>query len=427
MRMQDWGATVFRGAKPIFDRDELRHAQRDVEVKYQDREIGLRQLYRTTREDRSRMCSQQPIEERVVAIVDDKPVLPSTSLQSLRGQVRRSRSPIATVSNMGSCRLESISPTPMAMEKSRSYYEASPPPRMSGGYGSSTNRHAWDFEQPGPSHSHSRNTSHARHKEGRRNEDLRYELENRRRDDASYERGNQDFRGDSDEASSDLRMRINEKRTTEHPRMTHYPDDVDEPVGVHSKSERRYAAGHHPMEVMHEPRRRGMESSGHRSGAHLQHEIDEPEEYNPRSSIQTKSSSSTVASWDGNPEYVPKGRAYYEHDNRDEWVRVSSSLRGARGYYVRGNSRGRYFRGGYVPRGRGRGRARGRGQHMGHISRGYTRGGPGIRRQGTSAPAVGGSHSTRGKPSSPSLWKHDMFENLSSDENKPASTTESKR
>ena len=64
---------------------------------------------------------------------------------------------------------------------------------------------------------------------------------------------------------------------------------------------------------------RFRENVGHRSLAHLEHEMDDPDDYHPRGSIPMKSSSSTVMSWDGNPEYVPKGRAYYE-------VFVSSSI-----------------------------------------------------------------------------------------------------
>jgi len=75
-------------------------------------------------------------------------------------------------------------------------------------------------------------------------------------------------------------------------------------------------------------------------------------------------------SWDSNPEHVPKGRAYFEHDNRDdEFVRGrvrgmmgqrSAGMRGRssmRGWPFRGGAPARIFmgrsggrRGGYPPR-----------------------------------------------------------------------------
>ncbi|KDR24036.1 hypothetical protein L798_09371 [Zootermopsis nevadensis] len=65
-------------------------------------------------------------------------------------------------------------------------------------------------------------------------------------------------------------------------------------------------------------------------------------------------------SWDLNPEHVPKGRAYFEHDNRDdEFMRGRSRGMGQRGSgtHGRGTMRGRPFRGGAPTRnfmGRGR-------------------------------------------------------------------------
>lgn len=430
------------GSRPIFEREELRHVPHsgdDLEVKYEERE-GPRRLFCSSREERSRVEAQHhPTEQRVVAIIDDEPAQPSSSRHLLRGQVRRSRSPLPTVSRSGGSHFESISPPPFTSvnterqgrrsEAGPSYYMSPSPPPHSRvtGFGGGRSR---DYEQAGPSHAHTGKSSQSRHKEGtsRHGEDLRYELEYRRRDDTSYERGNREFRGDSDGASSDLRIRINEKRTTDS-RGSHY--HVDDEGGIHTKvaSERGYSMEHHHMEGPHEPRRRGMErGGGHRmGGGHSQHEDMEHEEFQPRGGFHNKASTSSAPSWDGNPEYVPKGRAYYEHDNRDEeWVRMGGGPRGGRGaghYAGATGNRGRYFRGGFVPRGRGRGR--GRAFYMGAMNRGYARGGGGgpVRRSTAHASGMGGGNSSRGKPSSPSLWKHDMFENLSSDENRPTSTT----
>ncbi|XP_046397870.1 uncharacterized protein LOC124164545 isoform X4 [Ischnura elegans] len=347
---------------------------------------------------------------------------------------------IVVVRRPGDARLESISPNPFPSverqgrrDNARSYsnLSPSPPPRIASSYSGGRSR---DYEQAGTSRTLPSMSSQSRHKEGRHGEDLRYELEFRRRDESSYERGNRELRTDSDGASSDLRLRINEKHTSEHRNLSHYHRGEGTPI-IHSKivSQRGYVEHQH-AEGHQEYRQRGFErGDGHSAVVPSQHAM-ESEDYQSRSGFRNKSSSSSIPSWDGNPEYVPKGRAYYEHDNRDEeWVRMGASggPRRSRGGRFAGGigGRGRAFRGGYHPRGRGRGRGNPRGYFggPGRPNRGYVRGG-GIRRAvARGAAGMGGSSSySRGKATSPSLWKHDMFENLSSDENRPTSTSEAK-
>ncbi|XP_071451057.1 serine/arginine repetitive matrix protein 1-like isoform X4 [Hetaerina americana] len=350
---------------------------------------------------------------------------------------------ITVVRRPGDARLESISPVPFPSVERRerrgdsrpSYYNMSPspPPRIASSFVSGRSR---DYEQAGPSRPIPSTSSQSHHKEGRRGDDLRIELEYRRRDDGTYKRGNQESRTDSDGQSSDLRMRIKEKRTSNHRALSHYHVGEDVPI-IHSKvsSERAYAVSHRlgdgPPEQRHrEPNEHG---GGHHSVIPPEQEMI-TEDFQSRSSFHNKSSSSSIPSWDGNPEYVPKGRAYYEHDNRDEeWLRLGRGGgprvgRSGRFSGSIGRGRGRMFRRGYNARGRGRGRGRGFFAGGTGPNQGYIRGGRIRRAVDTGAPEMGGSsNNSRGKATSPSLWKHDMFENLSSDENRPTSTSDKKK
>ncbi|XP_046397868.1 uncharacterized protein LOC124164545 isoform X2 [Ischnura elegans] len=395
------------GSRPIFEREELREAD-GGDGKYAERERS-RQEYRLGGEDRQRVMERHlhPVEERVVAIVDDDGPTTMAASSSHHAQSHRSRSLLPSSSRTGDARLESISPNPFPSverqgrrDNARSYsnLSPSPPPRIASSYSGGRSR---DYEQAGTSRTLPSMSSQSRHKEG---------------------------------ASSDLRLRINEKHTSEHRNLSHYHRGEGTPI-IHSKivSQRGYVEHQH-AEGHQEYRQRGFErGDGHSAVVPSQHAM-ESEDYQSRSGFRNKSSSSSIPSWDGNPEYVPKGRAYYEHDNRDEeWVRMGASggPRRSRGGRFAGGigGRGRAFRGGYHPRGRGRGRGNPRGYFggPGRPNRGYVRGG-GIRRAvARGAAGMGGSSSySRGKATSPSLWKHDMFENLSSDENRPTSTSEAK-
>ncbi|XP_069682832.1 zinc finger CCCH domain-containing protein 13-like isoform X3 [Periplaneta americana] len=255
----------------------------------------------------------------------------------------------------------------------------------------------------------------------RRSEDLRHELEQRRRDDNRYSSQgdsrrydrNMDYRGDSDRGSSDLRMRINEKRTDRH-------DDRD--------------TGHHRMMVDHrsDPMERDRERERHRgmmqpsppgserrrgpsdgfgrtmgdgkmrgdSGGRMVHHPgpsrrdDMPDRFHHESSefSSQRSERFHYKSWDSNPEHVPKGRSYFEqHDNRDD-------------EFMRGRGRGMMGQRGTGMRGRGTMRGR------------PFRGGPPRMFIGRSGSRRGGyppRYTTR--PSSPH-WEHDLFDNLSADD-----------
>ncbi|XP_071451055.1 serine/arginine repetitive matrix protein 1-like isoform X2 [Hetaerina americana] len=439
------------GSRPIFAREELQVVVKpagDVDDNYVERERRSRQDYHSGGEEHHRAVvrHRQAAGEQVVKLVcnDDPTMLAaSSSHRSLQAQSHRSRSPRPSTSRAGDARLESISPVPFPSVERRerrgdsrpSYYNMSPspPPRIASSFVSGRSR---DYEQAGPSRPIPSTSSQSHHKEGRRGDDLRIELEYRRRDDGTYKRGNQESRTDSDGQSSDLRMRIKEKRTSNHRALSHYHVGEDVPI-IHSKvsSERAYAVSHRlgdgPPEQRHrEPNEHG---GGHHSVIPPEQEMI-TEDFQSRSSFHNKSSSSSIPSWDGNPEYVPKGRAYYEHDNRDEeWLRLGRGGgprvgRSGRFSGSIGRGRGRMFRRGYNARGRGRGRGRGFFAGGTGPNQGYIRGGRIRRAVDTGAPEMGGSsNNSRGKATSPSLWKHDMFENLSSDENRPTSTSDKKK
>jgi len=95
------------------------------------------------------------------------------------------------------------------------------------------------------------------------------------------------------------------------------------------------------------------------------------------------------------PNFVPQGRYYYEHDNRERFNR-------GRGRFMRDSHRGNHHRGGY--------------NGGGH--RGNYRGDRGGRGRGGHGESFRGSF--RGKQRSPD-WKHDMYDTV--DDAKPSSTT----
>ena len=84
-----------------------------------------------------------------------------------------------------------------------------------------------------------------------------------------------------------------------------------------------------------------------------------------------------VKPWEINPEYVPKNKYYFEHDNREDF---QPNFRGGRG-----NFRGRFDRG----RGRGRGRGRDRNNY---------------------------NFTKRSRSDWSPDWKHDKFQDLQNDE-----------
>ncbi|PSN29104.1 hypothetical protein C0J52_26562 [Blattella germanica] len=320
------------GSRPIFQREEIIRA--------------------------TRLDSVPPVEEhrRVVAIVDEAP-----------GQ-----------SQGGGTRFESPTRYSDVRPRSReSYYPSSnpePPPR-------DYSRSSREYDRGhGPSSGFEpRERSRDDHFD-RRSEDLRHELDLRRRDERypreegrRYER-NLEYRGggggDSDRGSSDLRMRINEKRSdrhddreSSHHRMIDMDRDRDrdqpprgmmQPSPPGSPSEGRpvddgkiHSGGSRPM-MSH----RGRPGNRYHDGP--PERFDEPPDFPNQRSDRFHHYNKN---WEGNPEYVPKGRGYFEHDNR-EFVPMRGRGRGMfRGNMIRGRGimRGRPYRGG--PRGfMGRGR-----------------------------------------------------------------------
>ncbi|KAJ9595778.1 hypothetical protein L9F63_013022 [Diploptera punctata] len=343
----------------------------------------------------SRLSTGAVEEHRVVAILNEAP--PIESQGSLRRADERDNGdyPRAT-----SSRFESPGRYSDPRPRSRSrdgYYpplsERDAPPRSSR-----------DYERghgPGPGfqpRERSREDAFDRH-----SDDLRHELDLRRRDENRYpsqESRRYDYRpAESGRSPSDLRMRINEKRTDHH-------DDRD-----HRTMEPHYPERDRPHRGMMQPsppgsdRRRGPgEEFGHPmdggrmhgSGVGRMHHSSGNRQGPPdRFHYEPPSERFHYKSWDSNPEHVPKGRAYFEqHDNRGDE--------------------------GFVPRGRGRGMLRGNMMR----GRGMVRGRP---FRGAGAPVrffMGRSGSRRGysprKPtrrSSPH-WEHDLFDDVERPNNK---------
>lgn len=118
--------------------------------------------------------------------------------------------------------------------------------------------------------------------------------------------------------------------------------------------------------------------------------------------------------WIDKPDMVPKGPSYYEHDTRGESSYDSS-------WFGRGRGRG------VLPV---RGRARGRATPFARGGRILSRGGNGGGGVGGGGRGIMMALPSRRKPS-PNQWKHDMFDEISPDrkseqDNKPTSTTEGK-
>nr|CAD7259183.1 unnamed protein product [Timema shepardi] len=203
------------------------------------------------------------------------------------------------------------------------------------------------------------------HFESRRSggDDLRHELESRRREEPkylshersrSYERS-REYRGE-DRPGSDLRMRITEKRADRHDDREHrsLEDRDHRPMMQPSPpgSDRRRVAppdGYISSRVDMErgkPRDNGARPIHHHPvpGPSVRRE-EPPERFHqkppPDFSVPPRPDNRFhYKAWDANPEYVPKGRAYFEHDNRED------------GGMMRGVPRGRgIIRG--IPRGRG--------------------------------------------------------------------------
>jgi hypothetical protein len=217
-----------------------------------------------------------------------------------------------------------------------------------------------------------------------------------------------------------LRMRINEKRTDRHDDrdsghsrvMEHLP----EPMGRERERERSHRGIMQPSPPGSDRRRGPGEGFGRsiRDGkmrgdggggrvAHPEGPInrhgDAPDRFRqePTEFSNQQSDRFHYKSWDSNPEHVPKGRAYFEHDNRDdEFVRGRvRGMMGQRSAGMRGRSsmRGWPFRGGAPAR----------------IFMGRSGG-----RRGGYPPR----YATR--PRSPH-WEHDLFDNLSADDRGQAS------
>ncbi|XP_023715942.1 thyroid hormone receptor-associated protein 3 isoform X3 [Cryptotermes secundus] len=255
----------------------------------------------------------------------------------------------------------------------------------------------------------------------RRSEDLRHELEQRRRDDSRYlSQGDgrrydrsMDYRGDSDRGSSDLRMRINEKRTDRHddrdsgharvlehrPELMERDRERERPhrgMMQHSPpgSERRRGPGEGFGRTLGDGKMRGGSGGGRvvqRGGPADRNDVPDRFHQEPTEFSSQRSDRFHYKSWDSNPEHVPKGRAYFEHDNReDEFMRGRGrGMLGQRGsgMHGRGMMRGRSFRGGGPT----------------HIFMGRSG------RRGGYPPR----YTTR--PSSPH-WEHDLFDNVSADD-----------
>lgn len=330
------------GSRPIFARDEILQA--------------------------TRVNSGGPIEEhrRVVAIMNEPaPAETQGSFRSVPHSVERDNGDYPRTGITGaSSRFESPG-----------RYSDAPPPRSRDGYypppseREAPPRSSRDYDRshgPPPSSFEPRERSRDDRFE-RQSDDLRHELEMRRRDDNRYPSQeprrydrNMEYRGgESGRSPSDLRMRINEKRTDLHDERdsSHHrpmePRDRDRPPrGMMQPSppgsERRRGPGEefgHPMNDgrMHSSGNGRMmhQGGGNRQGPPERFHHEPPEKF--------------YKTWNPNPEHVPKGRGYFEHDNRgDEFVRG----RGRGGMMGRGNMmrgrgmmRGRPFRGAGPPRG----------------------------------------------------------------------------
>lgn len=114
--------------------------------------------------------------------------------------------------------------------------------------------------------------------------------------------------------------------------------------------------------------------------------------------LEKKSSEENKERMNADPNYVPQGRYYYEHDNRERFMN-----RG-RGFAFRGNARGNY-------------NSNLQGGNSSGAFRGSYRGGNGGQYRETSR----GSY--RGKLRSPN-WQHDLYDTAPVDDGKPSSTTQ---
>lgn len=136
-----------------------------------------------------------------------------------------------------------------------------------------------------------------------------------------------------------------------------------------------------------------------------------------------------IKPWDINPEFVPKGINYFEHDDRnDDADDAGTSVffgGGGRGWRGGGGFQ-RGFRGGYRgSRGGFNSRAgRGRGYNYGRGGdENYGRAGDDGREWGDSANRRRLPDRLRRRTNSPSKWGHDLFDEISKDEAVPAKET----
>ncbi|XP_046437767.1 uncharacterized protein LOC124188874 [Daphnia pulex] len=120
--------------------------------------------------------------------------------------------------------------------------------------------------------------------------------------------------------------------------------------------------------------------------------------------MEKKSSEENKERMNADPNFVPQGRYYYEHDNRERYMN-----RGGRGFAFRGNGRGNYHLN----------------QQGGNSVSGYRgnfRGGGGGNGGGQYRESFRGSY--RGKMRSPN-WQHDLYDTAPVlDDGKPSSTTQ---
>lgn len=251
-----------------------------------------------------------------------------------------------------------------------------------------------DYERPSTS-GYERDRRDDRYE--RRGDDLRHELDLRRRDDRypshgevvrTYERG-RDYRGDSSSRDHD---RGEPSHSRHHRRGSR--DRSDERIDRIDRMERMERMERRPMMPQPSPpgsseRRRGAMiedyDRGRRGemrrspsplpppphGGRREHHLP-PQEHFHAEHPPPPERFHPMKPWEIDPEYVPKGRSYFEHDNRDEMMRAPHRGRGMpnmRGGPMRGRGmmRGRPFvrgpmrgfmggratgrRGSYVPRG----------------------------------------------------------------------------